>query len=277
MKDCDGVAADPLISLDAWYRGPLGRGVAAAEVSCLEDLLEDAFGYFLLQCGAWQPFADALGACRVRHRLLLQPAAEELGGKRADGLSGAVATTDAGGSGPGGALVLRAELTRLPFASDSLDAVVLPHSLDFSPDPHRVLREVERVLIAEGRVFLFGFNPLSAWGVRRVWPRRRGVVPWCGSRLTLFRVCDWLRLVGFHVEVRRMLVFRPPWRRAFSPRLDWVDALGERYWSVLGGVYAVRAVKRLSAVTPLRSSWKPWPSFLPGQAVKPTARESSRD
>ena len=260
MKDCDGVAADPLISLDAWYRSPLGRGVAEAEARCLEELLEDAFGYFLLQVGARQPFADALAASRIRHQFLLQPAAEN-----------SMVTN------PGGDLSLRAELTRLPFASDSLDAVVLPHSLDFSPDPHRVLREVERVLIADGRVFLFGFNPLSTWGVRRVWPRWRGVVPWCGSRLTLFRVCDWLKLIGFHVEVRRMLVFRPPWRRAFTTRLDWVDALGSRYWPVFGGVYAVRAVKRLSAVTPLRSSWKPRPSLLPGRAVKPTARESSHD
>lgn len=260
MKDCDALAADPLISLDTWYRSPLGRGVAAAEAVCLEDLLEDAFGYFLLQVGARQPFADALSACRIRHQLLVHQTAEGLGDWRS-----------------GGAAPLRAELTQLPFASDSLDAVVLPHSLDFSPDPHRVLREVERVLIAEGRVFLFGFNPLSTWGVRRVWPRRRGVVPWCGSRLTLFRICDWLRLIGFHVEIRRMLVFRPPWQRAFTAKLDWVDALGSRYWPVFGGVYAVRAVKRLSSLTPLRSSWKPRPSLLPGRAVKPTARESSRD
>jgi SAM-dependent methyltransferase len=260
MKDCDAISADPLTALDAWYRSPLGRGVAEAEADCLESLLEDAFGYFLLQVGAAEPFVSALDACRIRHRLWLQT--------EAGALTGAT---------PGRVLPLKGELARLPFAADSVDAVVLPHSLDFSPDPHRVLREVDRVLVAEGRVFLFGFNSLSTWGVRRVWPRRRGVVPWCGSRLTLFRVCDWLKLIGFHVEVKRMLVFRPPWRRAFSPRLDWMDHLGGRYWPVFGGVYAVRAVKRLSTLTPLRSSWKPRPSLLPGRAVKPTARESSRD
>ncbi|MBK1650165.1 methyltransferase domain-containing protein [Rhabdochromatium marinum] len=267
MKNCDAPPADPLTALDHWYRSPLGQRVAATEARCLEELLEDAFGYYLLQVGAQEPFAAALEACRIRQQILLQTTDD---GPRTPGAVRAPGTGDVA--------PLRAELMRLPFAADSLDAVVLPHSLDFSPDPHRVLREVERVLIAEGRVFLFGFNPFSTWGVRRVWPRRRGMVPWCGSRLTLLRVCDWLKLMGFHIEVKRMLVFRPPWCRAFNARLDWVDSLGQRYGKVLGGVYAVRAVKRLSTLTPLRSRWKPRPSLLPtGRAVKPTARESSHD
>lgn len=260
MKDCDAAPLDLLASLDAWYRTPLGRSVSRAEVVCLEQLLDDCFGYFLLQVGASESFSEALKLSRIRHQVLLQTVPGERAFSHADRL-----------------VSVRGELTRLPFASDSVDAVILPHSLDFSPDPHRVLREAERVLVAEGRVFLFGFNPISAWGLRRVWPRRHGVVPWCGSRLTLFRVCDWLKLIGFHLEVRRMLVFRPPWQRAFSPRLAWMDRLGERYWPVLGGVYAVRAVKRLSALTPVRPSWKPQRALVPGRAVGPTARESSHD
>jgi SAM-dependent methyltransferase len=261
MKDCDAVPGDPLAALDAWYGTPLGQGIAHAEVRCVDELLEDCFGYFLLQVGARAAFRTALQDCRIRHRMLLEPAPLSTGGE--DGQNPADKC-------------FHGELTRLPFASDSLDAVVLPHSLDFSPHPHQVLREVDRVLIAEGRVLLFGFNPLSTWGMRRVWPRRAGRVPWCGSRLTPFRVCDWLTLIGFHLEVRRMLVFRPPVRRAFTSRLDWIDSLGERYWPLLGGVYAVRAVKRLSAPTPARPSWRPRPSLLPGRAVNPTARESSK-
>lgn len=255
MKDCDALPADPLTSLETWYQSPLGRGLAVAEARCLEELLEDAFGYFLLQVGALEPFAVALESCRIRHHLLLH--ATVPGGVRAR---------------PGVPASVQARLTRLPFASDSLDAVVLPHSLDFAADPHLVLREVERVVVAEGRVILFGFNPLSAWGLRRAWPRRRGLVPWCGAGLTLFRVCDWLELLGFHLEVRRMLVFRPPLRRLFHPGFDWVDRLGTRYWPVFGGVYAVCAVKRRSALTPLRPSWKPRAALLPARAVKPTAR-----
>ena len=59
---------------------------------------------------------------------------------------------------------LTCDFTELPFASHSLDLVVLPHVLEFSTDPHQVLREVERVLIPEGQVIICGFNPTSLWG-----------------------------------------------------------------------------------------------------------------
>ena len=38
----------------------------------------------------------------------------------------------------------------LPFESQSIDLVVLPHVLEFSDNPHQVLREVERILRPEG-------------------------------------------------------------------------------------------------------------------------------
>jgi SAM-dependent methyltransferase len=39
----------------------------------------------------------------------------------------------------------------LPFAENSLDLVVLPHALEFTSDPHQLLREVYRAMRAEGR------------------------------------------------------------------------------------------------------------------------------
>ncbi|MCQ4062135.1 class I SAM-dependent methyltransferase, partial [Klebsiella pneumoniae] len=59
-----------------------------------------------------------------------------------------------------------AEFEELPFESQSLDMIVLPHVLEFSEDPHQLLREVERVLMPEGRVVITGFNPMSLWGLR---------------------------------------------------------------------------------------------------------------
>jgi hypothetical protein len=45
--------------------------------------------------------------------------------------------------------------------------VVLPHALELARDPHHALREVERVLVPEGRVVISGFNPASLWGLRQ--------------------------------------------------------------------------------------------------------------
>ena len=47
----------------------------------------------------------------------------------------------------------------LALAEDSIDVVVLHHVLEFSSDPHQVLREVKRVLIPNGKLFVIGINP----------------------------------------------------------------------------------------------------------------------
>jgi len=39
----------------------------------------------------------------------------------------------------------------------------MPHTLEFTNDPHQVLREVDRVLIPEGHVVILAFNPWSLW------------------------------------------------------------------------------------------------------------------
>jgi SAM-dependent methyltransferase len=255
MKPCRPEDADPLAVLARWYKTPVGRQVANAESACLERLLADSFGHYLLQFGAPTQFRDAARSCRIHRRVVL--------GESLDDMHGSLTSDTAG---------IRTLPFELPLASASVDAVVLPHTLDFCSEPHRVLREVERVLIPEGRVIIFCFNPLSTWGLMRWLPRSRRRVPWCGGQLTPFRVGDWLRLLGLQQETRDMLVFRPPLRRAFIPQLDWMERTGVQYWPIFGGVFAVRAVKRVAALTPLRPNWKQRPRFLPGRAVEPTAR-----
>ncbi len=258
MRQCgEQFADDPLHALAQWYRTPLGQRIAQAEETCLRHLLEESFGYYLLQLGLSEPFAPLLGISRVHHRLVIE-----------------AQPTPAHPP----ALALCGALDRLPFAADSLDVVVMIHALDFASNPHGVLREVERVLVPEGRVILLGFNPHSAWGLRRLWPRWRPRVPWCGSHLTPGRLTDWLALVGMQVERREMLVFCPPVRRAFGTRLENLEALGQRWWPLLGGIYALRAVKRVYTPTPVRPSWpRRRARLLPGGAVKPTVREQSDD
>jgi SAM-dependent methyltransferase len=253
MRPCTPDDTDPLSKLGHWYRTPVGRYVAHAEAVCLERLLADCFGHYLVQVGAQSQFADAVATCRIRQRVVL-----------GEGIAGPVP----------GASGVRALPFELPLDSASVDAVLLPHSLDFCAEAPRLLREVERVLIPEGRLILFCFNPLSSWGLTRWWPRRRhrSHVPWCGAQLTPFRVGDWLRLLGFTQETRDMLVFRPPLRRALSQGLDWLEPTGLRWWPVLGGVFAVRAVKRVPATTALRPVWRTPPSLLPGRSAEPTVR-----
>ncbi len=254
MRPCTPQEVDPLTRLGHWYRTPVGRYVAHAEAVCLERLLADSFGHYLVQFGAQAQFADAIATCRIRQRVVLGQG------------------VDAGVADRAG---IRGLPFELPLQSASVDAVLLPHTLDFCAEAPRLLREVHRVLIPEGRLLLFCFNPLSSWGLMRWWPRRgqRRRVPWCGSQLTPFRIGDWLKLLGFTQETREMLVFRPPLRRALAPQLDWVEVAGRRWWPVLGGVFVVRAVKRVPARTLLRPAWSA-PPLLPARPAGPTVRRA---
>ena len=134
---------EPFTQFEDWYQSPLGREVAAQEAACLEGMLEGIFGHYLLQVGGAAGFGEVVAASPIRHRILLPAAVHraELG------------------------MQIVASPEHLPVASDSLDAVLLAHSLDFAPDPRQVLREAERVLIPEGRLLILGFNALSPWGL----------------------------------------------------------------------------------------------------------------
>ena len=259
MKPCDDNNDALLAALARWYRSPLGRYVAAAEQRCLARLLGDEFGRYLVQIGVPDQFAAAVAASRLRHRVVL-------GGVSDAAWAGGVRATPH--------LPIEGVADALPLESAGVDVLFLPHSLDISSAPRQVLREVERVLIPNGRVILFGFNPISAWGLTRWMPRPAPRVPWCGEQLTAFRIGDWLNVLGIEVERREMLMFRPPVRGALSPRLDWLDRLGGRYWPALGGVYGIVAIKRVLPLTPLRPAWSATPALVPGGAVEPTARES---
>jgi SAM-dependent methyltransferase len=134
--------------------------------------------------------------------------------------------------------------------------VVLPHTLEIARDPHLALREVDRVLMPEGRVVVVGFNPMSLWGLRQKLGRARRRVlrggtrelylPAAGEFIGFRRLRDWLRLLSFEVEAGRFGCYLPPvesetWMRRFG----WMDGAGERWWPPFGAVYFVVAVKRV--------------------------------
>ncbi|OOZ36272.1 class I SAM-dependent methyltransferase [Solemya velesiana gill symbiont] len=238
-------------SLGQWLKGPLGEILLEQEWDCLERRLSGLFGYYAVQVGCLGEQAQRLESNHIKSQILV-------------------------GSGkPGDQSVINivAASESLPISSDSVDVVVLPHTLDFSPDPHQVLREAERILIPEGRVIVVGFNPVSLWGIWRLFRRYRGKVPWCGQFLPQGRIHDWLSLLGFQIEENQTLMFRPPVSHAGAmQRMQWLEGVGSRYWPVVGGVYVVQAIKRVSRLTPLQPAWKIRSGVLGGRLVEPTTR-----
>lgn len=234
-----------------WFSQSPGRELLEQERACLEELLPSLFGYYLLQLGQPEAEVGLLQGSRIRNNIVLDLSA--------------LATP--------GHLHIRGDAACLPVSTDSVDVVLMPHTLDFSPDPHQVLREVERVLIPEGRLIILGFNPWSLWGLWRLPRRRSGRVPWCGQFVGPRRIHDWLSLMGFDLERTQFLMHRPPLKRAgIMRRLEFLERMGQRYWSPMAGVYLVQAVKRVSTLTPIKPAWKTRPRVLGGRVVEPTTR-----
>ncbi|MFN0186544.1 MAG: class I SAM-dependent methyltransferase [Aquabacterium sp.] len=237
------------MGLESWLRSPAGRYLLAWEHAQLDLALVDCFGFHALQLGL--PSFDALRANRMPHRWVAHDGNET--SPAADGHgSGGPVDDDVLRMLP--SVGLRCDFSALPFPSQSLDLVVLPHTLERSRDPHDTLREVERVLVPEGRVVIVGFNPASLWGLRqRLGHARRRVgshapllMPDEGEFIGYWRLRDWLRLLGLEAEVGRFGRWRWPFssERALQ-RMAWLERAGERWWPVFGALYFVVAVKRV--------------------------------
>ena len=227
-----------IISLQEWLETPPGRYLRRWEQAEFDQAVADLFGYHALQLGLGE--FEALASNRMPHRWLAL--AQPGGPRRAD---------------------LMTDFSALPFPANSLDLVVLPHTLELSPDPHATLREVERVLVPEGRVVITGFNPASLWGLRqrrgRLW-RAVGLgelfLPEAGEFMQYRRLRDWLRLLSFEVETGRFGVHRPAVNsQVWLERFRWFDTAGERWWPIFGAVYFLVAVKRVRGMRLLTPDW----------------------
>ena len=127
-------------ALQKWWQEALGRALLSAESELLTEALEDVFGWELLQVGAWGNGRELLAGSRTRRQTILAA-------RRFD-------------RGPD--VIGRA--SQLPIVSDSIDAALLPHTLEFAADPYSIVREVDRVLIGEGQLIVLGFRPWSQIG-----------------------------------------------------------------------------------------------------------------
>lgn len=253
-----------IIGLAKWLATPPGEYLLAWEGAQFDQAVSDIFGYHGLQLGL--PELDALRANRMPHTW---QALHTLPNLSHDAPDVPLVNRDASRTSPNRSsspqrAALIVDSGSLPFPESSLDLVVLPHTLELSDDPHATLREVERVLVPEGRVVISGFNPASLWGLRQ----RRGhfyqrlgyddlFLPKTGEFIGYWRLRDWLRLLGFEVESGRFGCYRPALTsQQWLDRFEWMDSAGQRWWPIFGAVYFLVAVKRVRGMRLLEPAWK---------------------
>ena len=233
-----------------WLAGALGQRVYALERKLVAEALTQVFGWHLLQIGEWGEDLELLSAARTQRKAIL--------------------TQEAVTSVHSGVMCIRSRLDALAIASDSVDAVLLPHTLEYAADPHEMLREVERILPGDGQLIILGFRPFSSWGLRNLLARS-GFPPGTERFIAEHRLRDWLKLLGFEVTDARRYLFTWPWGSAAPRRQRFLEYTGNALWPLFAGAYMLRARKRVYTLTPVQPRWRTRARVV-GGLIEPTTR-----
>ncbi len=237
--------------LSNWFASPLGKRVFAAEEEMLEDILPNMFGYHILQYG-YSAESNYLESSRIADKTILFLDESEINK---------------------GLKAVHTKAEELPVAADSIDVIVLPHILEYSKDAHKLLREMDRVLIGDGQVVILGINPFSIWGLWHLFLCWWGQMPWSGRLVPMHKLKDWLSLLDYEVKKAKSFYFLPPIsNEKLLNKLVPLEKLGPYCWPFMGGLYVVVAQKRTVPLNPIKMQWKTKRKMLTPGAIEPTTR-----
>jgi SAM-dependent methyltransferase len=231
---------------DDWLATPLGRRCLAAEQRVVRRALDRVFGEQLLQIGVWGGAESFLRYARTQRRALVDSR-----------------------PGLGGDLV--SDLAQMAVASDSIDAVLLPHTLELAASPHALLREVDRILRPDGHLLVLSFTPSGPWGLRHLLAPD-GYPPGHRRMIRERRLRDWLELLSFEVGAPKRYCHTLPLERfgrlGTFPKEEWA----QRWLPPLAGGYLLCAQKQVRVLTPIRPVWGRRRLKVVGGLVEPTTR-----
>lgn len=221
-----------------WLDTQAGKALLEQECQHAQHILDRVFGDQIVQIGQWGQSGALLAGARTQATITIDHS-------------------------PGAGVDALGCAERLPLQSDSLDAVLLPHSLERSAEPHGVLREVHRVLRPDGKLIVLGFNPFSWWGVRHQ-VSLVGYPAGILRHISSHRLRDWLALLGMRVDILRPCYLRParnPVRRALQST-GWC-----------AHAYLLAATKETVPLTIVRPRLRRRPALV-GSLVRPSARNA---
>ncbi len=248
---------NPWSMVNQWYTTPLGQALLVQEKQYLETVLEHIFGYNIIQLGHFKQF-ELPKKSRTSYQYMLSSSQNN------------------------GDII--SNFTHLGIKNQSIDAVFLPHTLEFEKHPHQILREVERILIAEGKAIFLGFNPYSLYGLWHKYCTVKGhVMVQQDSRHSLplaayshlisqRRLQDWLQLLGFDIEYVYDYFYRPPINHTLLlKQLEFIEQAGKISKLLPAGAYLMVATKRVSTLTPINPRWKFSPNIIGSDTIQATS------
>jgi SAM-dependent methyltransferase len=216
--------ARTLTPIESWTELPHGQCLLEQTQQHVDQAIKRCFGYHLLKLGQ---LSSQLSSAKspINHQINCAPSGKDIG--------------------------LFADLHLLPLQDSSVDLCILAHELDFSSDPHQLLRELDRVLTLDGTLIISGYNPISLFGLRSL------LRPKSAHSARLFlpnRVIDWLHLLGFEIKQKQHFDFLSC--RLNNTFLNCIENIGQRYFSYFCSTYFIVAKKQSIPMTPIKSPFR---------------------
>ncbi|MDA7745836.1 class I SAM-dependent methyltransferase [Psychromonas sp.] len=213
-----------LTPITDWSQLSNGQHLQEQTQKLVNSAISRCFGYHLLKLGQLSTQLQT-NRCPIKHQINCAEEGKEIG--------------------------LQSDLHHLPFQDSTIDCCILVHELDFSSDPHQLLREIDRVLTLDGTLIISGYNPYSFFGFRSL------LKPQSTQTARLFspnRVVDWLHLLGFEITQKQHFDYISA--QPEGPITSLIESIGQRYLSFFCSVYFIVAKKQCTPMTPIKSTFE---------------------
>lgn len=165
--------------------------------------------------------------------------------------------------------------THLPFANDSINLVLMPHTLETNKNTAlAILTEAWRVLAPSGHLIILGVNPISLWGLYRLFSFNKQRA-WDGRFHTIQTLCQWIHFLGGEIQHTESFLYRPPLTSTpglwVFKKLAWLERVSPWLMPYMGGIYLIIAEKRIKRPNGLGLVWQ-FPPVLNNKVLAPNAR-----
>lgn len=213
-----------LTPIEDWSQLPNGELLLHQTQQRVDQYLSRCFGYHLLKLGQLSSLLDSTTS-PIKHQINCASSGEDIG--------------------------LMADLHHLPLQDSCIDLCILAHELDFSSDPHQLLREIDRVLTLDGILIISGYNPASLFGLRSLLKPKH---PQTARLFLPNRVHDWLNLLGFEIKQKQHFDFLS--NKFNGAVASFIESLAQRYLPCFCSVYFIVAKKQTTPMTPIKSPFQ---------------------
>jgi SAM-dependent methyltransferase len=263
---------DSVVDIEQWFESDLGKNILSLQQDKLDVLMPEVFGYHLMQMSVLKNLPLSRQSPVSHHFSLgfnprqIDSNIDEVSDKKNVKENFTISTSAI------------SEFEHLPIDEESIDAAILHHVLDYSTDPHRLLRETARTIISNGYIIIVGFNPNSALMLKKQIGRCvKRSDHWRYHDLRKDRVVDWLRVLGFKPMLVQYGYHSLPFNTSFSDKLDRILA---QLLPPLGAFYIIVARKHVVPMTVIREPWKKrraLPAWVKGKTATHSTIKKDKD